>query len=144
MISILKKRREGQIYTYTIILRNLNAYYPRRGRIQLLTAFCPASTAIFVSRQGFATLLETTIPSRVAALHEIASCDSPKAVKGFSPFLGDSKVRIAVISEFRYQRKLDGGAVEEALCFSAKEALRKSGAGDDDVTKFSCGRFPGC
>jgi hypothetical protein len=30
-------------------------------RIQFLTAFCPASTAIFGSRQGFAALLETTI-----------------------------------------------------------------------------------
>jgi hypothetical protein len=56
----------------------------------------------------------------VAALHEIASCGSPKAVEGFSLFLGNSKVWIAVISEFRHQRKIDGGAVEEALCFSAK------------------------
>jgi hypothetical protein len=40
MISTLKKRREGQIYTDTITLSDLNAYYPRHGRIQLSTAFC--------------------------------------------------------------------------------------------------------
>jgi hypothetical protein len=41
MISILKKRQEGQIFTDTTTLSDLNAYYPRRGQIQLLTAFCP-------------------------------------------------------------------------------------------------------
>jgi hypothetical protein len=61
MISIFKKRREGQIHTFTITLSDLNDYYPRSGRIQLFTAFCPASTAIFGSRQGFATLSERTV-----------------------------------------------------------------------------------
>jgi hypothetical protein len=60
MISILEKRQEGQTYTVTTTLSNFYAYYPRSRRIQLLTAFCPASTAIFGSRQGFATLLERT------------------------------------------------------------------------------------
>jgi hypothetical protein len=34
-----------------------------------LTAFCPASTAIFGSRQGFATLLETTVLYNKAAIN---------------------------------------------------------------------------
>jgi hypothetical protein len=49
MISILKKRREGQIFTDTTTLSDLNAYYPRRGRSQLLTAFCPPAQQ-FLSR----------------------------------------------------------------------------------------------
>jgi hypothetical protein len=55
MISILKKRREVRMYTNTVTPSDLNAYYPCSRRIQLLTAFCPTSTAIF------GRVLETTI-----------------------------------------------------------------------------------
>jgi hypothetical protein len=54
-------------------------------------------------------------------LYKIVSYGSSKAVKSFLLFLRDLKVQIAVISEFCHQGKLNGSAVEEALCFNVKE-----------------------
>jgi hypothetical protein len=68
MISILKKRQEGQIYALTTLLGNFYAHYPRSGRIQILIAFCPPSTAIFGTRQGVATLFGTQSTYPIAKL----------------------------------------------------------------------------
>jgi hypothetical protein len=85
---ILKKRQGGQEYTAITTLKDTSrfyAYLPRIWRIHFLTAFCPASTAIFGSRQGFATLLETTVES--LAFCAQSSVDQSKSVIQ-SPLLG--------------------------------------------------------
>jgi hypothetical protein len=64
----------------------------------------------------------------VATLHKIASYGSPKVDKGYSSFLRDSKVRIAVIMSFATSISLTVVLWKQRPVLAQKEALRKLGA----------------